>query len=557
MAIEVESANMQDAVAPETQVPSTPVTAHANIHTTIEPDVGNGSPSVKVNKSAFTSPPPQSSAAEMTPPPSTQMPSTRYGAARLVTRDQDLFPSSPPPTVKLPNSHGLPTVEELDSATETGVRIMARDLLAAVSEARMSAAHFKLQHSLLAIESDESAQRAEIEHQMTRREVEVLQAAHARQKSSLAASQRSFQSASPEQVDILTKQIRRLQTDKASLQEKLDRLNELLEEEQDRVESLLEENARLKKRIRDNRDHFNRMRMQSPIQFSPSPRTEFMTPQRRTPHQGGRFLSNAGAQSHVGNLGSSDAFAALLAADQVLSGEAASVPSTPTRSQPSKLRQHGHVRGVQSLSSLPTTPSRVSRPDTSDTMPFTPQHQRAAPIDPRLAYSAPAPQMVVKESIERDRRDRDRDRRDRDSTISVSGSEAEGEDEAVTDEDIPPSQASSLATSMLRRNPAGAGSQEERGASAPSSQSQSQSQSLAEKSSNLLQTKLFGQVKKAGTGVDRSGPGGGKKRRAGSNGVGGGEDEIATKKARIQSQNQNQSRSEGVGLGIGHWGSGR
>lgn len=496
MAIETESDNMHDTVAPETQVPSTPVMAQAHIQAT-EPIMSGRSPSSKANNLTFTSPPLQPAAADMTPPPSTQMPSGRYAVARPVINQQEVFLSSPPPTVKLPSSHGLPTVEELNIASEGEVRTMAKDLLAAVSEARMSAAHFKLQHSLLAIESDESAQRAEIEHQMTRREVEVLQAAHARQKSNLAASQRSVQSASPEQIDILTRQLRRLQTEKESVQEKLDRLKGMFEEEQDRVESLVEENARLKKRIRDNREHFNnRMRMQSPFQFSP--RTEYMTPQRR-PHS--QFSTSA--KSHV------DAFAALLAADQVLSGEAASVPSTPTRTQPSKLR-HGHVRGVQSMSSLPTTPSR-SRPDTSDSIPFTP-HNRA-PIDPRLAYSAPAPQ-VVKESVERDRRDRD-------STISVS----EGEDEAVTDEDVPPSQASSLATNMLRRNP---GSQEEH---TPSSQT--------EKSSSLLQTKLFGQVKKAG--VEPSATA--KKRTVSS-----GEDEITTKKARIR---------EGVGLGIGSWSSSR
>lgn len=492
---------MQDSGLPETQVPSTPVAKHATLES-LDPDMIEGSPSSRLNKNAFTSPPPQSSTADMTPPPSSQMPSLRYSSAARPATSQPGLPSSPPPTVKIPNSHALPTVEELSSVGEAEVRAIAKDLLAAVSEARMSAAHYKLQHSLLSIESNESAQRAEIEHQLTKREVEVLQAAHARQKSSLAASQRSLQSASPAQIDILTRQIRRIENEKHLLQERIDRISGLLEEQEDRVDGLQEENARLKKRIRDNREHFNRMRMQSPIHFSP--RTEFTTPQRRPQSQ---FPGSV--KSHMSGMGSSDAFAALLAADQVLSGEAASLPSTPTRSQPSKIR-HGHIRSVQSLSSLPTTPSR-DRPDTSDSIPYTPQSR--APIDPRLAYSAPAPQ-VVKESIERDRRDRD-------TTISVS----DGEDEAVTDEDVPPSQASSLATSMLRRNP---GSQEER---APSSQT--------EKSSTLLQTKLFGHVKKAG--IDR--PSNLKKRSASR-----GEDEIAAKKARLQ---------EGVGLGIGHWATSR
>ena len=108
----------------------------------------------------------------------------------------------------------------------------------------------------------------------------------------------------------------------------------------------------------------------------------------------------------------------------------------------------------------------------------------------------------------------DRDRHDRDSTISVSD-----EEEAVTDDELPPSQASSLATTMLRRNP---------GSQASPSQTAS-----AERSSHLLQTKLFGAVKKAG--VDRSTVS--SKRKASF-----GEPDVVNKKTKL---------GEGVGLGIG------
>jgi len=108
----------------------------------------------------------------------------------------------------------------------------------------------------------------------------------------------------------------------------------------------------------------------------------------------------------------------------------------------------------------------------------------------------------------------ERDRHDRDSTISVTDDE-----EAITDEELPPSQASSLATNMLRRNP---------GAQASPSLTAG-----AERSSTLLQTKLFGAVKKPG--IDRAATMGKRKPSFGEPGV-------VTKKTRL---------GEGVGLGIG------
>src|SRR6202000_2979180 len=86
-----------------------------------------------------------------------------------------------------------------------------------------------------------------------------------------------------------------------------------------------------------------------------------------------------------------------------------------------------------------------------------------------VPFSAPASQLVI-ESAERERHDRD-------STISISDAE-----EAASDDNIQQSQASSMASEMLRRNP---GSQE----SLRLSQG-------AERSSNLLQSKLFGPIKK-------------------------------------------------------------
>ena len=80
----------------------------------------------------------------------------------------------------------------------------------------------------------------------------------------------------------------------------------------------------------------------------------------------------------------------------------------------------------------------------------------------------------------------------RTAPIYLEESAASDVEEAVTDDELPASQASSLATSMLRRLPANSSSDE------PNSSNQ------VAKTNKLLQTKLFGQVRKAG--VERLDP---------------------------------------------------
>jgi hypothetical protein len=436
-------------------------------------------------------PPPQpmytSNSAEMTPPPSTQPPKTNFSTIRPKSAQRTLFPQSPPSIVKPGTEPALPSPEDIAKAETDELRNMAQGLAVAVAEARMSAAHFKLQHSLLTMESQEAAQRAEIEHQMTRREVEVLQAAEHHNRRVRSATPRSSHPPAQPQIDALLRTCKDLEEEKAEVEHRLQKAKKIIEQEMDKSELLYEENLMLKRRIRENREHFTMLR-QSPG-FS-TPRNDFATPQRRPGHQ---FTEPA--RSHV-NSRNQDPFAALLAADQMLSGEAASLPSTPTKTQPSKFRQ-GHTRGAFSLSSLQTTPAH-SRPLTA----VEAIHHTQGSPDHRLAYSAPSTQRVGLRG--------ESDRRDRDSTISVS------DEEALTDGDLPQSQASSLATNMLRRN--------------PGSQESSSFPGKAEKSSKMLQTKIFGQVKKAAT--DR-------KRHASF-----GENDAAKK----------MKLTEGVGLGIGAWG---
>ncbi|KAL2215703.1 hypothetical protein M432DRAFT_107812 [Thermoascus aurantiacus ATCC 26904] len=449
----------QTSLAPpaEISVPSTPV---RRTTFSASPDLRSmaGNPVEQSDSASFFSPPPVSSS-DMTPPPSSQI----HGApVRPPRSSSNMLPASPPDAIDRTlcaaygASENLPSAEDIETANESQLRKMARDLLSVAQESRMSALHFKLQNSLLSFASNEAVKRAEVEHQLARREVEILQSSEYRNRQCATGPKIPQPSPNP-QLEAALRRNHELERINATLERRLRRAKKLIEEEKDKFELLVEENNLLKKRIRDNREHFSRMFDQGSL--SCSPRTEFQTPQRKPAT---RYPDSA--RSHMSRGGSHDPFAALLAADQVLSGEPASVTSTPARN---RVQKQQHVRGTHSLSSLPVTPS-YSRQTPNETQYITPGSRQND--EGHLGFS---------ESISQEQHV-EQGRHDRDSTISASDA-----DEAVTDEDIPASQASSLATNMLRRSPGT--SQDE--VSLPGS---------IGKSSTLLQSKLFGQIKKPG-----------------------------------------------------------
>jgi hypothetical protein len=455
-------------------------------------------------------PPPQSiessNSADMTPPPSTQPLKTNFTTTRPKSAQRTLFAQSPPSTVKAGTEPAIPTKDDIAKAEPEQLRKIAQELSQALAESRTSAAHFQLQHSLLTVERQESAQRAEIENHMTRREVEVLQSAE-HHRGALSATPRMTQRSAQTEIDALERSYKeslankkllsetctQLEEVKGQLELKLQKAKNLIEKAMDKAELLFEENMMLKERIRQNRQHFNLMR-QSPafpsLALPPRSNNEFATPQRMSAPQ-----SADSAPPRV-NSRNADPFAALLAADQMLSREPASLPTTPTKPTSSGFQQ-GHARGAYSLSSLQTTPLQP-RPAIAREQ----NHENKSGLTRPAPYSAPNTQLVGLPE--------DKDRRDRDSTISVS------EEEVVTDEELPQSQASSLATSMLRQT---VGSQES-----------SRVPDNAERSSKALQTKLFGHVKKTGH----------ERKRHASFATG-----DSPKKNKL---------TEGVGLGIGNWG---
>lgn len=392
--------------------------------------------SIQGTDAQYTSPPPRGSI-DLTPPPSSQIlqSSPTLGLSTSFVRREHL-PTSPPGTNNTrftAHPTGLfgeiPSAESVRDLSEEQLRCLVANLLPALSEARMSAAHAKLQHSLLAIENAESIKRAEVEHELTRREVQVLQECSHQQRGGIAMSPVFQQSSTQRHLDLALKHCRELQADNVELERKLKRAKKWIIQLDGKNAELMEDIQLLRQRIRQNRDHLNAMRSSGALSVNGSPLPDFSSPvQNRTPKV---CRTTPLMNSHVG---SQDPFDALLfAGRQVLNGDTNSVPSTPSGPKAKKL-QSTHMRGARSLSSLPATPNR-SRLITSGSTPSTPANLLTA--ESRVNLSA---QHTPNEEDHRE---------DRDSTISASDNEGE----SYRDYNVPASEASQRAASILRRSP--------------------------------------------------------------------------------------------------------
>lgn len=409
-------------------------------------------------------------------------------------------------------TYGAPTTQQVEDASATELRQMLLSALAEirkldtdVREARMSAAHYKLQHNLLAIETEVAAKRMEVEHEMTRREVEVLQLAELARRE---VDSPGIMSNSGRYFADIKAYCEAMDNENALLHRRLQRCRKMIDARDDELSVVMEENQRLVTRIRENREHLNRLKSPGGIFSAATPRISNngfpTTPQqyRSTPKHTSRSL-------HQEHEGSQDSFAALLLADRVLNQENSSAPSTPLTTRPPPASHLRHNRGVHSLSSLPSTPVRpFPMSERSDLLPSPNiQHPQSEPQN-RSGYHYFTPQ-------------KERSRKSRDSTISAEDAQeiAAYNANESGDEEIPESQASQSATEMLRRDPRE--SMEVVRSPTPSS--------AAEKST-LLQTKIFGSVTKSGA----------EKRKRTDGGL-----EYHVKKSRIV--------SEGIGLGIDNW----
>lgn len=352
--------------------------------------------------------------------------------------------SSPPLTIAngfhhkstLSARYTQPSPEEISGATrddllamlEASVAEVARlDLVA--SESRMSAAHFKLQHNLLSIETEETTKRMEVEHEMTRREVDLLQ--H-------AAYDRS-ETQGPEFITKIRVYCETLEDENAKLQRRLKHAKKLLESHEDEIDDLKNENAHMKQRIRENREHINTMRSPGGIFHSASPKS-YNESYPATPQQYTRATPKRTPLTGRSVRHGQEPFAALLLADRVLSQDAhdsqPTTPVAPRRTQLPSTPGSKHNRASHSV--IPQTPRSARAPTSNTLLPsiqFTPNIASRAPRDTPVSV----------------RQSRERRRKSRDSTISAS--DDEGIAHYRETEEIQQSQASQSATEMLRADP--------------------------------------------------------------------------------------------------------
>jgi hypothetical protein len=270
--------------------------------------------------------------------------------------------ASPPPTTKqdqealaiMATTNDIPTEEQIDGASMVELRQMVSEMSLSLKEARTSAAHYNLQHSMLMIESSKANNALAVELEMMQRELEVLQEADIRRRDTASPRQRIEAAAHKDLINDLNKQINILNSEIQRQQLVVAQLQRSLENRSDRITSLEEQNERLRHRIRTNRDHMNgiieSVRDRSPISAMNTPSKSYYN----TPNRGP--LSTPARRTERRDTNNM-AFDVLLLADKVISQETATAPSTP-KSGHTRTKGSGHVRGTHSLSSLPSTPTR-------------------------------------------------------------------------------------------------------------------------------------------------------------------------------------------------------
>ncbi|KAJ8069955.1 hypothetical protein OCU04_000361 [Sclerotinia nivalis] len=342
-----------------------------------------------------------------------------------------------------------PTAQEIaDASTEEKTEMIQR-LIAdnskldnALRESCMEQAHYKLQNTLLTLESEEAIKHLEAEHELTRREVQVLKLAYQGRADPHAPS--------PEYVSKLKNICKSLETENKTIKRRLERAKKVIETKEDQLEAAKDANDRLTQRIRENREHVNNMRSPGRMFHVSTPKLSTnsypATPQqyRQTPHQ---TPVTGGSIRESREHGQEPGFAALLAAAHQENNSAPSTPLIGQRAVP-RTPINRHNRGVQSLSSLPTTPPSA-RPGTANST-LLPSAQFIPHSASRSAYTTRALNIPP----------RARRRESRDSTISAedveefshSGFEGRGRGHGEHEE-IQESRAAQSANEMLRADP--------------------------------------------------------------------------------------------------------
>ncbi|TKA71752.1 hypothetical protein B0A55_08582 [Friedmanniomyces simplex] len=457
--------------------PATPQPAHATIPASTAAAISKVQ-SNRVDK-----------AANGTPPPSTQRPSTR-ATTRTPTPTVSHI-STPPPTVEAPSqSQGTRpvtpygatmTADEIAVASAEELRSKITDLQAALHEAKMSAAHHRLQYKMLAQESAAAIERMAVEARMAQHESDII---HLAEQSKAAATPvqppRIPEGMIPVHKDLyqrMNSDIRQLQDANRQWEHEYAQQERLVGKQEGEIATLSDKVTLMRERIRENREHLNKVRGRGITHLESTPRSLYGTPNR------------------------SQGLEALLQASEMTNPEL-------------RHKKAGHSRNTHSMSSLPVTPQRSYKP--SPALMYQTPSGRQPPL--KVPATAPMPRTSAMRTPNAGPGSYTQpilplpQRRGPPSEGTVSASEPEGGDtdndsEAETDilghndaaddlVEINESQASRTASQMLRTS-----QKETQQAKLTGSFERSTAGMLGGSGSGAMkQTRLFGAVRKANVG---------------------------------------------------------
>lgn len=412
----------------------------------------------------------------MTPPPSSQVSQPVRTRSRTATPAVSHL-SSPPPTVAAPAQSQRSanygdatfTTDRIQKASPEELRSWVTDLVGALQDAKTVSAHHKLQHQMLLMESAEAAERMAVEMDMAQREVEVLQTVEQQrhvaehQPTPQPDADPNFRSVHVDLYSAMVQEMRELKSQNAYLDGTTAHQKRLILQQENEIASLNDRVVLMRDRIRESRDHLTKYRRGGGMLDS-TPRTNRSTPY-QTPR---RDRSAPNSQEQQG-------FAALLhATDLVSQGTMSATPKLRHRKGPVV----GHSGAGYSSSSLPATPHRLPAKTLSSAY-YTPHDARQSQI--KVPQTEPVARRLNFHSTPVSAAPLRREEREHDSDGTVSASDDSEAETEVPDRElnVGDSQASQLASQMLR-SPTG---KRHRETAAPR---------------GMLQSKLFGQVQKAG-----------------------------------------------------------
>ncbi|KAF2487645.1 hypothetical protein BDY17DRAFT_289354 [Neohortaea acidophila] len=429
----------------------------------------------------------------MTPPPSTQLPSSsQRGKARTPTPPISHI-STPPPTNEMPTQSqpsrvragfaDTMTPDQIAAASPEELRTKVTDLQASLQEAKMSAAHHKLQYQMLSQESAAAIERMAVEARMSQYENEVIHLAEQAKAAATPVQPSAFvEGMIPVQKDLYQRmcgEIQQLTAERNYLADEQAQNEKVIMRQDFEIASLTDKVTLMRERIQEHRQHMQRHRRAQ----QPSSRVD------STP----RSTYNDPLRSGVSSQEQPQPFAALLQASEMASQEA---------HRPSDTKK-GHARNTHSMSSLPATPSHSQKRQHSSLY-YTP-HGRQSEL--KVPSTAPLPRTSAMRTPDVYSQNSlpipYSQGPPSDGTVSApedDDDDSEAETEIIEQDEVSESQASRAASQMLRSS---------REHPQPTRGSFTGSGVLQRGSSGgdkLKQTKLFGQVRKASASRDDERP---------------------------------------------------